>query len=117
MKVEEFINLKKGNKSVEEYSLKIYRMYRFGHFLVSNPKYDMSRYVTGVADLLKEECYTVMIHDELTLGKLIVYDQSIEESKLVRIARNIKRSGSSEQRQPRFKKRAQTQDGPGLPMV
>ena len=55
---------------------------------------------------------TTMLHDDMTLSRLIVYTQSIKESKLGRIARNYKRSGSSDQGQPRFKKRSQIQDEP-----
>ena len=48
MKVDEFINLKQGNKSVEEYSLKFSMLSRYAPSLVSNPRYDMSRFVTGL---------------------------------------------------------------------
>ena len=45
------------------------------------------------------------------------YSQSIEDSKLSKISRNLKRSGPSEQNQPRFKKRAPIQDEPRDPKV
>ena len=38
VKVEEFINLKQGNMSVEEYSLKFTMLSRYSPYLVSNPK-------------------------------------------------------------------------------
>ena len=116
MKVEEFINLKKGNMSVE-YSLKFSRLSRFAPSMVSTHMDEMSRSVTGVADSVKEECQTAMLHDDITLASLMVYAQSVEESKLCRISRNLKRSGSSDQSQPRFMKRAQIQDGPSVPKV
>ena len=89
VKVQKFINLKQGNMSIEEYSLKFSRLSIFSPSLVSNPRYEMSRFVTGLADLVKEECHTTMQHDDMTLARLIVYAQSIEESKLGRIARNL----------------------------
>ncbi|TMW98057.1 hypothetical protein EJD97_004549 [Solanum chilense] len=49
--------------------------------------------------------------------KLMAYTQSLEESKLGRIARNLKKSGSSDQGQPRSKKRSQTGDGTSAPKV
>ena len=49
--------------------------------------------------------------------RLIVYAQSIDKSKLGRIARNFMRSCSSGQNQPWYKKRTQTQDGPSDPRV
>ena len=41
---------------------------------------EMSHFVMCVADLVREECHTTMIHDDMTLPRLIVYAQSIEES-------------------------------------
>ena len=54
MKVEELINLNQRNISVEEYSLMFTMLSRYAPFLVSNPKNEISRFVTGVANLLKE---------------------------------------------------------------
>ena len=48
----------------------------------------------------------------MTLARIIVNDLSIQESKLKRMSRNVKMSGSSDQDQTRFKKRAQTQEEP-----
>ena len=53
-----------------------------------------------------------MLHDDMTLARLMEYAQSIEESKLKRMFRNMKRGGSSDQDQSRFKKRPQTQEAP-----
>ena len=53
-----------------------------------------------------------MLHDDITLARLMVYAQFIEESKLCRIARNLKISCSSDQSQPRFKKKVSTKDEP-----
>ena len=110
VKVEEFINLKQGNMSVVEYSLKFSTFSRYSPSLVSNPRYEMSRFVMGVADLAMEECHTAVLHDDTTLARLMVYAQSIEESKLKRMARILKRSGANYQAQKRFKNRAQTQE-------
>ena len=57
----------------------------------------MSRFVTRVGDLVKEECRTAMPLDDMKLARLMVYDQSIKESKLGCIDKNMKRSGSSDQ--------------------
>ena len=56
VKVEEFINLKQGHMSVEEYSLKFSILSRCAPSLVSNPRDEMSRFVMGVADGVWEEC-------------------------------------------------------------
>ena len=77
----------------------------------------MISFVMDAADLLLEEFHTNMLRDDMTLARLMVYAQSIEESKLGRIAINIKRRGSSDQIQPLFKKRVETQDGSSTPEV
>ena len=60
-KVHEFINLKQDNMSVEEYSLKFSKLSKYAPSLVSNSRDEMSRFVTGVTDLVKEECRATMI--------------------------------------------------------
>ena len=112
VKLEEFLNLNQGNMSVEEYSLKFSMFSKYPAFLLSNPRDEISRFVTGVTNIVREECHTTMLHDDITQARLVVYAQSIEESKFGRIARNLKRSGSSDQSQPRFKKKVSTQEKP-----
>ena len=80
---------------------------RYAPSVVSNLRYKLYRFVTGVANLVKEKCRMTMLHDDMNLSRIMVYSQSIEESKLNRINRNLKRSGTSEQNQSGFKKRVQ----------
>lgn len=49
-KIEEFINLKKGNMSVKEYALKTTFFQKNSSFFVSNPRYMMTRFVMGVSN-------------------------------------------------------------------
>ncbi|XP_049369929.1 uncharacterized protein LOC125834819 [Solanum verrucosum] len=105
VKVEEFINLRQGSMSVEEYSLKFTLLSKYVPYLVSNHRDETSRFVIGVSDLVKVECRTSILHDEMNISRLIVYTQSIEESKLEKKSRVMKRSRSNEQSQPRSKKR------------
>ena len=58
--------------------------------------------------MVKERC-TAMFHEDMTLSRLKVSAQSIEESKLRRMDRSLKRSGASDKEQIMFKKRFQTQ--------
>ena len=50
----------------------------------------MSRFMTTVIDLVREKCRTTILHDDMTLCRLMVYDQSIEESELGMITINLK---------------------------
>ena len=90
-KIEEFINLRQGNMSVEEYALKFSMLSRYAPSLVSNCREEMSRFVTGVSDLVKEECRTTMLHGDMNISRLVVYAQSIEESKMTRVRKDLKR--------------------------
>ena len=77
MNVEEFSNLNQGNMSIDEYSLKFTRLSRYAPSLMSNPRDEISRFVTGVTDHVKEVCHTDMLHGDMNLSKLMVYAQSI----------------------------------------
>ena len=75
--------------SVEEYSLKIYMLSRYSQSLVSNPRDEMNHFVTSVAGLVREECRTRMLHDDMTLARLMVYSQLIDVSTLKSESQNI----------------------------
>ncbi|XP_015086973.1 uncharacterized protein LOC107030086 [Solanum pennellii] len=53
-----------------------------------------------------------MLHGDMNLSRLMVYSHSIDDPKLSRISRNVKRSRPSEKYHPRFKKRVEIQDEP-----
>lgn len=96
--------------NVEEYSFKSTLLSKYAPSLVSNPRNEMTRFFTGVDDLLKEEYHMAMIHNDINLSRIMVYAQSIEDSKFRKITRNLKMGRSEEKNQPRFKKRVPTQD-------
>ena len=66
----------------------------------------------SVADLVNKECRMDMLHGYMNLSRFMVYAESIKESKLCMICRNLKRSGPIYQNQPRFKKRDKIQYEP-----
>lgn len=57
---------------------------------------------------MREQCRTTMFHIDMNLYRLMVYAQSIEESNLRRITRNLKRRKSDEKNLPKYKKSDQT---------
>ena len=93
---------------MEEYSLKFTMFSRYAPSFVSNPMYLMSMFVTGVVDLLKEVYCTTMQHDDIKVSRLMMYAQSVEESKICRISRNFKRGRVYEKNQPRLRSVLQT---------
>ena len=87
---------------MEEYSLKFIRLSKYAPPFVSNPKDEMSRFVTRVTNLVREECRMSMLHDDIILARRMVYAQSIEEPKHKRMSRSLKRCGHSDKDQPRL---------------
>ena len=67
VKVEEFLNLRQGNTSVEEYSLKFTLLSMYAPSSVSNPRDEMNRFVNRVADLFKQECLISILHHFINL--------------------------------------------------
>ncbi|XP_049359583.1 uncharacterized protein LOC125824280 [Solanum verrucosum] len=96
-KIEDVINLRQGNMSVEDYALKFSMLSRYSPSLVSNLREEMSRFVTDVFDLVKEECRTTMLHGNMNISRLVVCAQSIEESKMTRMRKDLKRGGGGSQ--------------------
>ena len=50
--------------SVDEYSLKFNQLSKYAPYLVSNPRDEISTFLTGVAPLVKEEFHTTMLHND-----------------------------------------------------
>ena len=56
-----------------------------------------------------------MLHYDMTLSRLMVYDQSIEYSKFGKRSRDAKKGRIDDKVQHKFKKRPQNQDGSSAP--
>ena len=70
--MKEFINLCQQGISVQEYSLKFTKLSSYAPSLVSDPRDEMSHFVTAVSDDLVEECHSSMLHDNMDIPKLMV---------------------------------------------
>ena len=84
-KVEDFISIRQGSMSVEEYSLKFILLSKNDLSLMSNHRDEMSRFLSDVFNVVEEDCHTAMLHDDMNIYRLMVYAQSIEGSKHKRI--------------------------------
>ena len=73
--------------NLEEYSSKFTLLSKYALYLVSNPRDERSRFVTSVTDLVKKDYPTEMLHNDMDISRLMVYAQSIEESKLKMMTR------------------------------
>lgn len=62
-----------GNMNVQEYSLKVTQLSKSAPSFVSNPKHEMSRFVTGVSDLVKKECRSAILRGDIKISRLMVH--------------------------------------------
>ena len=93
-KVMEFINLHQGCMSVHEYSLKFTKLSEYAPSLVSDPRDEMSLFVTGVSDDLQEECHSAMLHDNMNIYFHMVHAKHVEEARSKRKSRDDQRARS-----------------------
>ena len=65
----EFINLSQSSMNVQQYSLKFTLLSKYVQSMVSNPRDEIGRYMTGVSNQVEEECRTTMLNDDrISLG-------------------------------------------------
>ena len=67
-KVEEFINLRQGGMSVEEYSFMFTMFSKDAPSLVTNPRNVMINFIMGVFDDLVEECCSAILNDNMDIS-------------------------------------------------
>ena len=76
---------------VLDYSLKFTKLSKYAPSLVSDPRYEMSRFVTGVLDDSKEEFRLPMLHDNMKISCLMVHAQQVEDTRVKKRSRDAKR--------------------------
>ena len=61
-------------KSVHEYSLEFIKLSKYAPSLFLYPRDEMSLFVTGVTEELQEEFHSAMLHDNMNISRLMVYE-------------------------------------------
>jgi len=103
-KILEFINLRQGRMSVKEYARVFTRLSRYAPSIVANPRMKMSKFVSGVSDLIAKECSMVMLRSDMVIDCLVFHAQLLEREKLEDRSRGTNRyrlgDGNSFQERP-----------------
>lgn len=82
--------------SVQENSLKFPKLSKYGTSLISNPRDEMSRFVTVVSDSIEKHCRLTMLHNNMDISCLMVYAQYVKENRLRRKSGEVKRTSSND---------------------
>ncbi|XP_069152784.1 uncharacterized protein [Solanum lycopersicum] len=106
----EFMNLRQGGMSVQEYSLKFTQLSKYAPTMVAIPRDRMNKFVMGVSSLVEKECRTAMLLNDMDISRLMVYAQQIEESKIREIRQEGERPRSDNSSHQKPKKRSYHQD-------
>ncbi|PHT85571.1 hypothetical protein T459_07677 [Capsicum annuum] len=80
-KEKEFMNLKKGKMSVQEYTLKFNHLAHYAPEMISSMRARMRKFASGLSDDLVLECQEAMLNKDLDFARLTVHMQQIEEKK------------------------------------
>ena len=71
-KVDEFFNLHQGGMSVQEYFVKFTQLLKYALSLVADSKDMMRRYLTGMSRLVRKECRSEILHDNMDISCIMV---------------------------------------------
>ncbi|XP_069150827.1 uncharacterized protein [Solanum lycopersicum] len=95
------------------------KLSKYAPFLVSDPRDEMIRFVTGVSDDLQEKCHSAMLNYNMNISRPMVHAKHVEEARAKRKNRDAKRARSFDgdssknmieiQDKSRFKKRISNQ--------
>ncbi|WMV24605.1 hypothetical protein MTR67_017990 [Solanum verrucosum] len=91
-KVLEFINLRQGNMCVRENSFRFAQLSKYAPSIVADRRTKMSKFVSGVSDLVYKEFRTAMLVHDMDISRSMVHDQTIEEDNLKERYREVKRA-------------------------
>uniref|UniRef100_M1DQG8 Gag-pol polyprotein n=1 Tax=Solanum tuberosum TaxID=4113 RepID=M1DQG8_SOLTU len=77
--------------SVKAYAQVFTKLSRYAPSIVAKPRMKMSKFVSGVFDLIAKECSMVILRSEMDIDCLVIYARCFEKEKHEERARGIKR--------------------------
>ncbi|KAH0724928.1 hypothetical protein KY284_000793 [Solanum tuberosum] len=75
VKAQEFMNLRQGSMTVQEYGCKFKQLSRYAPHMVVDSKPLMNKFMYGVSDLVKTECRNAMLLEDMNSSRLMNHAQ------------------------------------------
>ncbi|KAH0633127.1 hypothetical protein KY284_035913 [Solanum tuberosum] len=91
-RAQEFMNLRHGNMTVQEYGLKFNQLSRYATHMVADSRAQMNKFLYGVSDLVKTECRNAMLLGDKNISRLMTHAQQVEGDKLREQAKETKKA-------------------------
>ena len=70
---------------------KFTKLSKYASSFVSNPRDEMSPFVTRVLDYLQQKCHSAMLHDNINISRLMLHAKHVEEARDRRKSDDAKR--------------------------
>ncbi|WMV46481.1 hypothetical protein MTR67_039866 [Solanum verrucosum] len=91
-KAKEFMNLRQGSMSVQEYRLKFTHHCKYSPHMVADLRAQMSKFLFRVSDLVKTKCRNAMLLEDMNISRLMTHAQQVEGDKLSELDKDNKKS-------------------------
>ena len=91
-KAQEFMSLRQGNMTVQEYGLKFNQLSRNTPRMIVDSRAQMNEFFHEVLDLMKSECISAMLLGDMNISRLMTHAQQVEGDKLREQAKENKKA-------------------------
>ncbi|KAH0713646.1 hypothetical protein KY289_009605 [Solanum tuberosum] len=95
-RAQEFMNLRQGSMTVQEFGLKFNQLSRYAPHMVADSRAQMKKFLYGVSDLVKIECRNAMLLGDMNISRLMTHAQQVEGDKLREQAKETKKARTAE---------------------